>query len=290
VRARVPFDVVTMITSSANDPSWMDAHAVGVDDLQAMMEGHARVRHLDVIAQRMLANPLRVHRCDLDAPEIAGERMAPLRDHLAKFGGHSLLGVAVPTAEGERLTVLALGRASLDRRFRADEATWFEALAPHIVEASAINRDRWLRRAATAGDDALAAALLSADGRLAQTTCAFVQLLWPDAPPDTAYLAEPIRRAVKQNQRWPLPDGEHVLTGLPDESGGYFLRIRRVGATDRLSARERQIAGSFAQGHSYKAIAAEIGLSPATVRNHLQRIYEKLDVASRDELRALLEA
>lgn len=285
----MPFDVGTMITSHAHDATWMDVRSYGVDDLQAMMAGHARVRHLDGVARQMLANPLRVYRNDLDAPELAGPEKAPLREHLAAHGGQSLLGVAVPTAEGQTLSVLALGRRSLDRRFRDDEAQWFEALAPHVVEASAINRDRWLHRGAREGSGVLAAALLASDGRLAQTTRAFVELMWPEAPPDTAYLAEPIRRAVKQGQLWRLPDGEHVLTGLPDDSGGYFLRIRRLGPADRLSARERQIASAFAQGHSYKAIAADVGLSPATVRNHLQRIYEKLEVTNRDELRALFE-
>jgi DNA-binding CsgD family transcriptional regulator len=220
---------------------------------------------------------------------MAGAEKAPLREHLAMYSGHSLLGIAVPTSEGERLSVVAIGRGALARRFREDEAQWFEALAPHLVEAAEINRDRWMRRGAAHDERDLAAALMSADGRLTQTTRAFVQLLWPDAPPDTAYLAEPVRRAVRAGRLWPLPDGEHVLTGLADAGGSFFLRIRRACKADRLSARERQVAASFARGHSYKAIAVEVGLSPATVRNHLQRAYEKLEVTNRDDLRALLE-
>lgn len=44
----------------------------------------------------------------------------------------------------------------------------------------------------------------------------------------------------------------------------------------------------FARGASYKAIATELSLSPATVRNHLQNLYAKLGVTQRDELSALL--
>lgn len=290
IRARVPFDNGTLITSDPGDPTWMDAHSSDIDDLRGMMESHARVLHLDDLARTMLANPLRVHRVDVDAPELAGDRMAPLREHLARFGGQSVLGVAVPIAHGQRLSVLAIGRSSLERRFASADVAWLEALAPHVVEASVINRQGWLRRPARLDDGDLVAALMSAEGRLTQTTPAFVRLLWPDAPPGTAYLPEPARRAVRAGQPWRLADGEHVLAARAHATGEWFLRIRRVSPVDRLSAREREIAALFAAGHSHKAIATEVGLAPATVRNHLQKVYDKLEVTNRDDLRALLDA
>lgn len=55
-----------------------------------------------------------------------------------------------------------------------------------------------------------------------------------------------------------------------------------------LSPREVQILRLLADGHSYKTAAAELGISPDTVRFHIRHIYEKLHVHSKSE--AVLKA
>lgn len=50
-----------------------------------------------------------------------------------------------------------------------------------------------------------------------------------------------------------------------------------------LTLREREILSSLSRGNSYKMIAAELFISPETVRTHLKRIYEKLQVRSQTE-------
>ena len=51
-----------------------------------------------------------------------------------------------------------------------------------------------------------------------------------------------------------------------------------------LSTRESQIARLYVDGLSYKEIARDLEISPATVRTHLNTIYRKLEVSSRIEL------
>jgi DNA-binding CsgD family transcriptional regulator len=51
-----------------------------------------------------------------------------------------------------------------------------------------------------------------------------------------------------------------------------------------LTARERDIATSAAQGESSKAIADRLFLSVRTVNNHLQNVYSKLGVTGRGQL------
>lgn len=58
----------------------------------------------------------------------------------------------------------------------------------------------------------------------------------------------------------------------------------------RLSDREREVAAPYCEGQSYKEIARDLGISPATVRTHLRTLYRKLGVTSRHELRKSLEA
>ena len=53
--------------------------------------------------------------------------------------------------------------------------------------------------------------------------------------------------------------------------------------TDALTARELQVLQGLSQGHPYKQIASDLGISLSTVRTYIQRIYEKLHVHSQTE-------
>lgn len=57
---------------------------------------------------------------------------------------------------------------------------------------------------------------------------------------------------------------------------------------DILSPREIEIASAYAQGDTYQAIAARLGIAPSTVRTHLATIYRKLEVSSKLDLHARL--
>jgi DNA-binding CsgD family transcriptional regulator len=59
--------------------------------------------------------------------------------------------------------------------------------------------------------------------------------------------------------------------------------------TDRLTAREREVATLAARGLSSRAIAERLVISARTVENHLHHAYRKLGVAGRAELASLLE-
>ena len=107
-----------------------------------------------------------------------------------------------------------------------------------------------------------------------------------------------------------LPGGAtaFVLFGLPQRPGtrqAYFLELllpymhmallrtaapyraatpmAGQGAARTLSAREIEILGWLREGKSNADIAAILGLSPLTVKNHLQRIYRSLAVSNRTQ-------
>lgn len=88
---------------------------------------------------------------------------------------------------------------------------------------------------------------------------------------------------------------EEILAGLDElVAGGAPMSrpiARRVLAAfarpapraDEITPREAEIMNALARGLAYKEIAGELGISAATVKNHLYRIYEKLHVRSRTE-------
>ena len=55
-----------------------------------------------------------------------------------------------------------------------------------------------------------------------------------------------------------------------------------------LTARERDVLGAIARGGSTAEIAAELFLSPHTVRDYVKTVFEKFGVSSRSELVARL--
>lgn len=56
-----------------------------------------------------------------------------------------------------------------------------------------------------------------------------------------------------------------------------------TGGLDQLTNREKEILEQLSKGLMYKEIAAQLFLSPETVRKHVYHIYEKLHVSNRVE-------
>lgn len=63
----------------------------------------------------------------------------------------------------------------------------------------------------------------------------------------------------------------------------YFQRGRPASEVVDLTQREQEILKLLAKGDLYKEIGDKLGISLATVRTHIQHIYDKLHVRSRTE-------
>jgi DNA-binding CsgD family transcriptional regulator len=69
---------------------------------------------------------------------------------------------------------------------------------------------------------------------------------------------------------------------------GEVIRRRTPDTLDELTPQEMQIARLASDGRSNSEIAAHLFLSPRTVEWHLRKVFAKLGIASRRELRAAL--
>lgn len=85
-----------------------------------------------------------------------------------------------------------------------------------------------------------------------------------------------------------------VAAGVPPCSARVVTSLFRYVASRRdddhpvlapsLTGREEEVLRLVAEGLSNRQIAARLGLRPQTVKNHVHRVFEKLDVHSRLEL------
>jgi DNA-binding NarL/FixJ family response regulator len=81
--------------------------------------------------------------------------------------------------------------------------------------------------------------------------------------------------------------GAPMSSAIARKVAQHFHREPPAGeAIDELTDREREILHAISGGHSDKEIAAKMGISVHTVRNHIKKIYEKLRVHSRMEAAA----
>ena len=71
-----------------------------------------------------------------------------------------------------------------------------------------------------------------------------------------------------------------VAPGLASGLAGE-IRRRAEPSGPVLSPREREVLDMIAVGKSIPAIAGELFLAPSTIKTHVQRLYEKLEVSDR---------
>jgi len=194
---------------------------------------------------------------------------------------HALTWV-MPHQAGTVTEIVSLWRALPRRQPGLREQRLLGALMPHVLRARAINR----RLLAGPGDTPASLTLLvnrhgvvQVLGEAAHTLLA---LEWPtwSGPFLPAALWQGLCASLELRWR-----GKQLCARAEARDGLLAVHIDRLPQQPALlTPAELRIARLVADGATYKEAARRLGISPATVRNQLHRVYGKLTIAGRREL------
>lgn len=297
LRHVLPFDS-SMWGSATLGTAGIEIHTLHLDrQPPEMLAGYEKVKHLDTAALQVAGLPRAT--LGFDASVQFG---APHQRAIKAYGDrfdqrHFFITSAVNPVNGVTEWI-TLFRSRADAYGTERERCLLAGVAPHLQQAMGYNRVRHMEAqphtgAATgsAGRGAAAQraqAVVDRHGVVYHSTPAFDALMraeW-DAPP-TGRLPAPLMQCFASGgTRFA---GRTLVARCHVERDLLFVRVRAACEADRLTPREWQIAWLVAQGRSHKEIARDLDRAPATVRNHIQAIYRRLEVGSIAELIAALQ-
>jgi len=270
----------SMWGSATRTDKGIDIHTIHLHNQPVeMIVAYEEVKHLDTAAAEVGKRPKSTLVFNADA-WFHRDDQAQLRQHGRRFGQANFFISSDSNPKTHFVNWLTLFRSDPDAHGSEDERQLLASLAPHVMQALALNRIVHLDRleaglqaphgGSAIGD--LRGMLYHADG-LFETA---LKTEWPSWHGRT--LPEPLlKHFLSGNKRY---SGRAVVVTHHVEQRLLFLKSRRRCLADSLTTREHTIAELLSRGDTHKDIATILSRSPATVRNHIQSIYDKLQVSN----------
>jgi DNA-binding CsgD family transcriptional regulator len=283
VKGLITFDSAWWGNAAANPPALHEMHLHNCD--QSILEVYPAYLEQDVFRAALIARPgVAINLSDVTVR--AQHVRTPLYLEFGRrFNVEWSLGTLLIEPISSLYEFLTVWRHDRKRPFSEAERRTKELLMPHLAEAHRIARLRnFLKSPAHQNREW---ALADTHGFLREASPAFIARLrahWPGWGGNS--LPEPLASSVKAGRAL---TSAAVRFDVLSRDPLRYIQIRPNGALDQLSVREREVASRYAQGKTHSAIAEELSLSPATVRNHIASCFRKLTVNNKAELVVRLE-
>lgn len=187
------------------------------------------------------------------------------------------------------VTAVALWREQREEPFTEQERRYFELAIPHLIEAFGANRLAHLERAAYPRSAALyASAAVDRHAHLHVAPPGFQRRLLLEWPQWRGHLLPEALHPILNGAGARRFVGERIAVRAERLNDIFLVQARPRMAVDELTSREREVALLVSSGMTYKQAAQHLSIAPATVRNHISAIFEKLGIAKQSELAAAL--
>lgn len=277
VREVLPFDSCMWGTATLT-PLGIDMHTIHLlNQPQEMLAAYDSIKHLDTAAQA-LTRPGRNTLTGNLHDWYQHREQAPFIEHGTRFEQANFLVTCEVDPSTQFTHWISLYRAHEHARCTDQENRLLTLLAPHVMQSLSLNRVAHLNRLASSSTHGERGnAISDVRGVVYHADAAFASLLqaqWPNwggqrLPDD---LLETFLSGHSQHL------GPFTVVSQRQEQGLLFLCARPRSLADGLTPRERLVAELAAQGSTYKEIAQTLQRSPATVRNQLRSVYDKLEI------------
>lgn len=282
LKSVLPFDTCMWGTATYLDGQGIDIHTIHLHNTpQAMIDEYEPLKHLDNAASAMVNHP-HMTRGFHNPSYFAGPEKAALRDYLQRFGHENSFITAHTDQRTGATQWFTLFRADVDQHCLTKEVRLLHEISPHLMQGLRHNRALHLGLSNTQ-----AAAIADARGVFCHSTPGCEEMLRAE----WGAIAKPGRLPAQLLDWLRATDkpfmGRTLVARRQMRKDLLFVRLRPLYPADRMTPRQREVAELMAQGLTHKQAAQRLGLSPATVRNQIQAIYDKLGVGN---VAALIEA
>ena len=243
---------------------------------QSILEEYKDLSAADPVTQAFLAGLVEPLPVDTERFYCAS-RDAAMKAFTRRHRLRHLLLCGYPPSLNQRGRWIVLYRAD-DHPFDTASVQWLGAFCLHLDRALDLNRAKALDRLPPS-TRRKAVGLIDQDGRVEMADSLFGALLKSEfRHPSPHRLPDALELAMRQGHAF---EGR-VIRGRFESLGGHHVcELREKGPLGQLSPRESLAARRFAQGHSSREIAVEMGVSHSTVQSQLASVYRKLGVTGK---------
>lgn len=218
----------------------------------------------------------------------AGSASAGMRDYTTRFEHRNTLISAATEPASKRVHWMSLYRADEGKEFALRDQHLLYLVMPHCEEARIQN---WIAHlpsdSAASRRVRFVRAVADPGGLIYFATPGFYDLLTTELPVVPELLPKDLIAGLTAGRPYL---GRAVIIEARSEAGMLMVRARARSPADDLSPREAEVARLTVSGKTYKEVARDLRLAPATVRTLMQRIHQKLGTCNMTEWVHLIEA
>ena len=269
---------------SGATPEILQADFIGLPD--SLVNDWRSIATIDPFVQEMMQSLGQVKRVLIDEDRI--KSVPVLTEFAQRYGIRHVMGMCLDEEATGQSFFMVMYRGATAATFSDHEAMLFKHVMKHIVQLWYFSLQSELSKNSI--NDILRVALARLDGQLLYAGpefCEVIQEKWPQW--DGITLPDVL---VDHFSQLPctvrLPSGSIELFAHGDQV--QLCAVRRGDPSQKLSPREQRVAYLFASGLTYKEIARQLLLSPATVRTYLRNAYVHLGVSNKVQLSNSLQS
>ncbi|MCH8501737.1 MAG: helix-turn-helix transcriptional regulator [Aliidiomarina sp.] len=247
-------------------------HATILDQVNTLFNTWEPVKHIDPFANLVIGNTGQTW--TTESVTNFKESIA-FRQHWGQYHAQQMMSTMEVDQKTGLHVFVTLARDQEKHRYTKEECVLKNIITQHIFLAARHNDLHHLRALRTP------AALMDRGGILNAALTDFRALVvqewgrWAEHK-----LPKHVTQSLWQTGSY---RGRHIVLNAQTFNNRLLVRAG-IAPQVHLSTREHEVAWAYVSGHTHKEVAKLLEISPTTVRTHLARVYQKLEITDKASL------